>query len=609
MRMRSGGWYRFATVWIFTCVIAAGVIEAQSQILPVSQVKAGMKGKGRSVFEGSALEEFDVEVLGVLANNAGVGPKKNLILVRLDSERLLREGVAQGMSGSPIYIDGKLIGALAYSFAFAKVPIAGITPIEEMLAIAQDEETPRTFYSAPRPIQKYLSMEEMFTVYRDVFAPLQPAVYQGEPLTPMKIPLVFTGFSKQAFERSQGHFSRLGFSPVNAQLQSQLPVEMPAPSSVLKPGDAVGVQLITGDLLMDATGTVTYVDGKKVLAFGHPLYNLGSVEFGMAKAEVLGVIPSFNVTQKLAVSTTTVGKFVQDRASGFLGELGEGPRMIPVNIELQESETDIKNYRVNVVEDKILTPFLLNTAVTSLMLVEERSVGDLTLDFQGTIYLENGQSIQMEDLFSGNFDSSIGMCVNLITSVAFFLTNNEFKDLAIHRVDLHFTATEDLRMSTLEKVLLNKYDVTPGEYIQVKIYTRNFRGGFQVQEGVIPAPALPPGSEFYLIVSDTANLQMFERAQYHTAGFIPRSLDQMVRMLGSLRKNNRIYIKIVAEKPGLFLKGEEMPNLPPSMTSMFSSPRAASSSPTDLTRSTLFQVQVRVPYVFQGATVIPMKIK
>ena len=126
---------------------------------------------------------------------------------------------------------------------------------------------------------------------------------------------------------------------------------------------------------------------------------------------------------------------------------------------------------------------------------------------------------------------------------------------------------------------------------------------------MIPAPALPSGSEFYLIVSDTASLQQIERVQYRSAGFIPRSLDQMVRMLGNLRKNNRIYLKIVAEKPGLFLKGEEMPNLPPSMTTMFASPRAGSSAPTDLTRSTLFQVQVRVPYVFQGATVIPVKIK
>ena len=588
-------------------ILTAGSTPAQ-QILPVDQVRAGMTGKGRSVFQGSTQEEFDVEILGVLRNDASVGPKKSMILARLRSERLDREGVAQGMSGSPVYIDGKIVGAVAYSFPFSTAPIAGITPIEEMLAI-ENKETSRSLYSDPRPIQKYMTLEELFSIHAHVFDGMEPAVYEGQSLVPMKMPLVFSGFSPLAFEKNKGYFSRLGFLPVSSSFHTRSQEEISLPQPGLKPGDAVGVQFITGDLNMGATGTVTYVNGNKVLAFGHPMYNLGAVDFAMAKADVIGVLPSLNVSQKLAVSTIQVGRFVQDRASGVLGELGSPPRMIPVNIELLHSETDIKTYKLNVADDKLLTPFLLNTAVTSLMLAEERSTADLSLEFMGTIYLENGMSIQMEDLFSGTFDSAIGSCVNMITSVAFFLTNNEFTDLAIHRVDLKIAATEDVRMSYLEKVLLDKYDVSPGELIQVKIFIRNFRGGGHVQEGVIPAPALPPGSEFYLIVSDTLSLQQFERAQYQSAGFIPRSLDQMVRMLGNLRKNNRIYIKIVAEKPGLFLKGEEMPNLPPSMKSMFASPRAASSAPTDLTRSTLFQIQVRVPSVFQGATIIPVKIK
>ena len=593
--------------FLASVILTAGSTPAQ-QILPVDQVRAGMTGKGRSVFQGSTQEEFDVEILGVLRNDASVGPKKSMILARLRSERLDREGVAQGMSGSPVYIDGKIVGAVAYSFPFSTAPIAGITPIEEMLAI-ENKETSRSLYSDPRPIQKYMTLEELFSIHAHVFDGMEPAVYEGQSLVPMKMPLVFSGFSPLAFEKNKGYFSRLGFLPVSSSFHTRSQEEISLPQPGLKPGDAVGVQFITGDLNMGATGTVTYVEGNKVLAFGHPMYNLGSVDFAMAKADVIGVLPSLNVSQKLAVSTIQVGRFVQDRASGVLGELGSPPRMIPVNIELLHSETDIKTYKLNVADDKLLTPFLLNTAVTSLMLAEERSTADLSLEFMGTIYLENGMSIQMEDLFSGTFDSAIGSCVNMITSVAFFLTNNEFTDLAIHRVDLKIAATEDVRMSYLEKVLLDKYDVSPGELIQIKIFIRNFRGGGHVQEGVIPAPALPPGSEFYLIVSDTLSLQQFERAQYQSAGFIPRSLDQMVRMLGNLRKNNRIYIKIVAEKPGLFLKGEEMPNLPPSMKSMFASPRAASSAPTDLTRSTLFQIQVRVPSVFQGATIIPVKIK
>jgi hypothetical protein len=271
------------------------------------------------------------------------------------------------MSGSPVYIDGKIVGAVAYSFPFSTEPIAGITPIEEMLAI-ENRETPRSLYSEPRPIQKYMTLEELFSIHAHVFEAMEPAVYQGQSLVPMKIPLVFSGFSPRAFEKNKGYFSRLGFHPVSSSFHAQPQEGVSLPQTGLKPGDAVGVQFITGDLTMDATGTVTYVDGNKVLAFGHPMYNLGAVDFAMAKADVIGVLPSLNVSQKLAVSTIQVGRFVQDRSSGALGELGKPPRMIPVNIELLESETEIKSYKLKVADDKLLTPFLLNIAVTSLML-------------------------------------------------------------------------------------------------------------------------------------------------------------------------------------------------------------------------------------------------
>jgi len=276
-------------------ILSAGSVPAQ-QILPVDQVRAGMKGKGRSVFQGSTQEEFDVEILGVLRNSSSVGPKKSMILARLSSERLEREGVAQGMSGSPVYIDGKIVGAVAYSFPFSTEPIAGITPIEEMLAI-ENRETPRSLYSEPRPIQKYMTLEELFSIHAHVFEAMEPAVYQGQSLVPMKIPLVFSGFSPRAFEKNKGYFSRLGFHPVSSSFHAQPQEGVSLPQTGLKPGDAVGVQFITGDLTMDATGTVTYVDGNKVLAFGHPMYNLGAVDFAMAKADVIGVLPSLNAAQ------------------------------------------------------------------------------------------------------------------------------------------------------------------------------------------------------------------------------------------------------------------------------------------------------------------------
>ena len=598
--------FKYIAALLFFILITWQIAEAQQLIMPISQVRAGMKGKGKTVFQGTRVEEFDVEILGVSRNE--IGPKKNIIYARLRSEELDKTGLPQGMSGSPVYVDGKLIGAVAYGFAFAKETITGITPIEEMLAI-EKSQPPRSTFSAPRPIKKYMSPEELMALHQDVFSPLEPAVFEGQSLLPLRVPLVFNGFSSQAFAKNKDIFSHMGFSPAMAGSASQPQQDLVEPDTSLKPGDMVGVQLISGDLNMTATGTVTHIDGNKVLAFGHPMYNLGPVDYAMTKAEVLTILPSLQTSFKVSAPGVQVGRFAQDRATGVFGELGKIPRMIPVKIEMMNSGQVIRSFNFKIVEDKLLTPLMLHSAISGLMLSEERTMGDLSIEFQGNIFLESGDSIELEDLFSGNLDSSTANLAQMLLQVTYFLTNNEFQDLGIHRIDLRLAVTEDVRVTYLEKVLLEKYDVSPGEYVNMQIVMRNFRGQSVVQEGAIPIPTLPSGSECYLIVADSMALAQIERSQYRTQGIVPRSLSQMVRLLSSMRKNNRIYIKIVGEKPGLYLRGEELPNLPPSMKAMFASPRAASSAPTDLTRSTLFYTQVRVPAVVQGAVVIPLKIK
>jgi len=596
--------------FITACLLflAGGYFYAQEAILPVDQVKAGMLGKGRSVFKGTKIEEFGVEILGVLHNDPSVGAKKSIILARLSGAGLENSGVAQGMSGSPVYIDGKLVGAVAFSFAYSKEPIAGITPIGDMLAIEERIQAAPT-YEAPRPIKKYLALDELFEIHKDIFQAGATEYYAGKAFTPLKIPLVFDGFSTRAFERSKSSFARMGFLPVMGGTMTASQGKISEPDLSLRPGDPVGVKLITGDLNMAATGTVTMVQGNKVLAFGHPMYNLGPVQYAMTKASVITVVPSFSTSFKMTSADNLVGRFVQDRSSGVMGELGTLPRMIPVNVSVTNISGKRNDIKIQVVEDKILTPFMVNSVVSSILMTDERSIGDLSLILKGNVFLESGDSIPLEDLFSGNFDASVANIANLVISVTYFITNNEFRDLAIHRIDLDFQLTEDIRLAYLEKVWLDKYDVAPGEIISIKVFTRNFRGQGEIVPAAVPAPNLPSGSEFQLIVADTRSLQMIERAQYKSQSFTPRSLDQLIRLLSNQRKNNRIYFKIIAEKPGLFLKGEELPNLPPTMKSMFTSRRAATSSPTELTRSTLVQYQQPVPYVFQGLAVIPVKIK
>ena len=590
---------------LIICMVLSAV-EGSVPILPLDQVKAGMKGKGRSVFQGNRIEEFDVEIIGVLKN---VQPKKSIILARLKGGILDEAGVISGMSGSPVYVDGKLIGAVAYSYGtFVKEPIAGITPIGEMMAISEKRKKGPVF-SPQVPVKKHLTLDELFMLNKDFF--LSKAVFhsEGRALKPLSIPLVFSGFSSYAFEQSRSFFSNLGFNPVMSAFSGQSLETISPPDLTLREGGPVAIQLVSGDLDMSAVGTVTYIDGSKVLAFGHPLYNLGAVDYAMTKAKVITVVPSLMSSFKLAVPDSLVGKFTQDRSSGLLGELGKIPRLVPVNIRIMDSDGELKEYKIKVVNDKILTPVLLNVAIGGIVTTEERAIGDLSLGLLGNIYLENGMNIRLEDLFSGQFDNSVVSLSSLLAGVVYFLTNNEFEELGIHRIDLNIQAFEEVKFSFLEKVWLSKYEASPGERIDVKIDYRTFRGESQREEGSIQVPNLPPGSEFQIIVADAASMAKIEMSQYRTATFVPRNLSQLVRMLSNLRKNNRIYIKIIASKPGIFLRGEEMSNLPPSMRSMFASPRAAASSPTELTRSTLMEYQLPIPYVFRGEAVIPVKIK
>ncbi len=574
-------------------------------VLPVEQIETGMRGKGKTFLQDDKFEEFDVEILGVLHNWQ---PKRDLILAKLQSDVLDKAGVVEGMSGSPVYIDGKLIGAVSYSLGnFSKEAIAGITPIEEMMAIP-DKTGPKSTFVPRMQIKNHITLEDFYEMSK-VYSPSQTSRVGKRFVKPLSLPLILSGFSSRVFDKAKSFFPRLGFSPIQSGSAGQVQPKISVSEMTLQAGSPVAVQLIKGDMDMSAVGTVTHVEGNKILAFGHPFYNLGPVDFAMARAKLMAVVPSFESSSVLAASEKTVGRIVQDRTSGVLGELGKLPRYIPLNANLLTAEGEAREFKVQIANNKFFTPLLVNFVTAGIVLSEERNYGDLSLELKGNIYLDDAPPVQLQDLFSGNYDTAATDLSGLVAAVVFYLTNNEFKELGIHRIDLDIGVTEEVRFATLEKVWLGKYAAKPGEIIPMKVYYRNFRGETIVDDLSLPTPNLPSGSEFSLVVGDASSIQSIETSQYRTTGFVPRSLYQLIRLLNSLRKRNYIYFKIIAAKPGLFLRGEEMPNLPPTMKSMFSSPRAVSTPPIEITRSTLGEYRHGIPYVFNGLAVIPLKIK
>ena len=590
--------------------VPAGQIRPPAEsILAVDQIKPGQRGKGRTVFESDTIEEFDVEVLGVLNNSS---PKRDVIIARLKGKNLETTGVIAGMSGSPVYIDGKLIGAVAFSFNFAKEAIAGITPIGEMLRIADEAAKPGKISGSAStiPFKTSLRLEELLAMTQDVFSAGESAAAAGPGLNPLPVPLIFGGFSASVIEKAGPFFVRLGFRPQRAggSAQSLLKPVVPG-AATLRPGDPVTLQLVSGDLDLSAVGTVTYVEGNKVLAFGHPLYNLGSVEYAMARARIITVVPALDSSFKISATGETIGAFTQDRTAGVFGEIGRVPRLIPVNIKIADETGALKEYAFKVVNDKLLTAAITNMALATFLGTEVRSGGDLSLTLRCDVYLENGQSVKLEDMFAGNFDAASQDTAGLVAAVLFFLSNNTFETASLHRVDISLRAEERVRFANLDRVWLDKYEVSPGEPVAIRVHYRGFGGETLVEEAGFLAPNLPSGSEFHLIVGDAASMQQLESGQYRSTGFVPRSMAQILRVLNNLRKNNRIYFKIIAAKPGLFLRGEEMPNLPPAMKSLFLSPRAALPAPTELATSTLTEYQMPVQFVFKGLAVIPVRIR
>jgi len=607
-RTRPAG-RRFALAALTLLAAAVLSLEAATITMPLSQVKPGMKGRGRSVFQGRTIEDFEVEILGVMEN---ASPKRSIILARLKGHGLEQTGVIAGMSGSPVYVDGKLIGAVASGFSFSKEAIAGITPIDEMLAIGQEPLEPRLGAPVPAVIRDGTSQSDLAEAYSKTVAANDPGP-GGSPapaFTPLDLPLVVSGLSAAAFDRARPFFSRPGFLAVRGGSGGQVRPADASPEPELREGDAVGVQLIGGDLDVSAVGTVTYVDRTRVLAFGHPVYNLGAVDYAMTRPTVLTVMPSLESSFKVAAAGPVIGRFSQDRTAGAAGEVGAPPRLIPLNITLQNGPASKKEFKLRLINDKFLTPALINMAVSGLITGEQRTYGDITLDFSADVFLDKGGlSVHLEDLFSGSYDNPPVSLSGLLAAVVQFLMNNEFRDVGIFRIDLSVRALEETRHAVLERVLLDKYEVAPGEAIQLKAFYRTENEESQVQEVTIAAPALPAGTEFQILVGDAASMQQVERAQYRIQEYLPRSLETLVRLLSSLRKNNRIYFRIMATKPGLFLKGEEMPNLPPTLKTMFASPRASAANPTEITRSTLGEFQIAIPYIFRGGASIPVRIR
>ena len=599
------------------CLIIVWLASAPASTLlfPLDDVRPGMVGTGVTVFEGSTREEFKAHIVGVLRNVAG--PRRDLILARLEGGPLERTGVIQGMSGSPVYIDGRLVGAVSYALGpFAKEPIAGITPIAEMLKAVDVPgsrppvrsarlELPITREGLARALGASLARSAPFAQRPgDVLGiglPPAAAAQTGMMLRPIATPVVLGGFSHDVVAMLSDVFRESGLAPVMAGATGPAP---PATES-LQAGDPVGISLISGDLLMAATGTVTLVDGDRVYAFGHPFYNLGPTRFPMNRAFVHTLLPSLLTSLKIASVGEVVGVFEQDRATGVAGTLGEGPRLIPMALRLESADGRLdQTFDFQIVDDQLFTPVLTYVSILSTLTSYERQFGAATLTVQGKAELKDYADLAFEDVFTGDAPS-IGAATYIAAPITLVL-DNDLTSVELESIDLAITSTEQPRTATLERVWLDEIRPRAGQTVPLKVLTRSYRGDDVLRTIPIQLPANASGT-LSVLVADGSALTQWEQREVRRP-LQAQSVDQMIRVLNNARKNNRLYVRLLRPDPGAVVNGELLPSLPASVLAVLEADRSGGSF-IPLRNATIGEWEVATEYAVRGSRLLTLNVE
>ena len=609
---------RTAAAALIAAVLVAVPLPASTPLMSIDEIRPGMVGVGRTVFQGSELKDFKVHILGVLRNVQG--PKRDLILAKLEGEGLAESGVAQGMSGSPVYIDGRLIGAVSYSIgAFSKEPIAGITPIAEM-----KDATAMTRRAASQQARLELPVtrEGLAAALRATYSRLAPfaaraadvqaiglpsasAAQIAPMLRPISTPLVMSGFEPETVDLISGAFRDAGFTPM---VSGGAGAQLPAITGPLREGDAVGVSLIGGDLEMGATGTVTHIDGERVYAFGHPFYGLGPTEFPMTRAYVYTILPSLMTSFKISAMGETIGTIQQDRATAIAGTLGKGPALIPMNVTLQRADgtdaTGRRTFKFELVNDQLFTPLLAYVAMFNTLGSYERQFGAATFAIKSRARIKGHASLNVEDVFTG--DNPVLGAATAVAGPITMLLGNDIEPITLEGLDIEISSSEMDRSASIERVWLDEIKPRAGRRIPLKILTRTYRGEERISTVPIDIPANAKGS-LSIMVTDGKQLNAMEQRELRRS-VDPQTVAQMVKLLNDTRRNNRIYIRLLTGSPGAVVNGEAMTALPPSVLSVLEGDRNGGNF-TPIRSATVGEWEVPMDHAVTGSRLLTIRVE
>jgi len=526
----------------------AAIAQESNEILPLSQVRAGMQGYAYTIFAGDQVEKFDLEVIGVLENF--LGPKQSIILVQLKGPKVEHTGVVAGMSGSPVYLDGKLAGALSLKLGvFTKEPIGGVTPIQDVL------NPPSQTAAAQAATQQFGLPSEAST---------RTGLPSGSALEPIETPLVFSGFQPAALQQFANQLQGYGIVAAQGGTASPRPDD-----GRLVAGDMAGMVLVQGDASINSACTVTAVQADRVYLCGHPFLSLGDIQIPMARSRVVTTLSSDLASTKIVNVGGSIGTITGDHLTAVTGKLGAPPAMIPLDLTLQVSGAEPakqKSLHFELVNHPKLTPLLV--AITTFSGLTQNSLyGEgTTLHLSGEIRLQGHAAVQIENTFApGDSLSPDGLPIALTMQNVFTrLFANSFEPAKVDRIALRVESVPGRKSFAIESAWLEKGEAAPGETLRVRVLLRPYRGPARVEETTVRIPEQASrGTTLRILVSDADLLNRASRGfAFAGAGSGPTGLDQLIALLNRERRNDRLYVGLFVPAPTLLWDDKELPNVP-----------------------------------------------
>jgi hypothetical protein len=576
-----------ASVSASTSAPAPTPSKLRTAIIPLTEVKAGMKGYGLTVFQGVKPEKFEIHVIGVLHNFL---PKQDIILIQSDDPRLLHSGIVAGMSGSPIYIEGRLAGALAYGWHFAKDPIAGVTPIEAMMSELKRPLRGRAATPFAEAANERRSFDEVVasrsTRKTPLLAelPLPPALTDGnEPrLERAAVPLSLAGFGASAFSALTEAFAPYHVVPLAAGGAARKDATGP---TQFEDGGSIAVELVRGDLSAAATGTVTHVEGDKVLAFGHPMFNIGEIYLPIATAEIHTFMSALSTSFKLASPLKEIGTLLQDRQACILGDTSQRADMIPVDVTVGGPGRPEQSFHAEVVRHRFLSPMLAASVIANAAQHNANDVADATITVRSNIAVRGYKPLETVDrmyspdgLSPRTLGGSTG--IRALGEILF----NPFTPAQLDKIEVRVDVDYKADVADIIGVSLSSDELEPGSRPNLYVTMRPYAGKEYTQTVPLDVPRALAGQQIK-IVATAGNLARPDLAPPENLGGI----------LDNLRKGysaNQLVVSLETPDEGVTLRGSVIPDLPGSVIDTLR-PGASTRRADTFKRAARFVVPVR----------------